>query len=190
MSNKSSRSNVSKSSSSHKRHLVDTLVEENESLRASVVALRHDFESMLRHIASIEGGGDDGRGVAPACIDGQVQDDHDDDGGDENERDGNATHQSNSQSSGSILTDDNSRVSHCLRRIEHVKLRAMERLGEERDESSRRIAGGKEKSSDGGGGGGDGGGGSLRSYQECIDELLVENERLCKCVCACTLAVF
>jgi len=123
---------------SSQRQLV-RLSKENDTLRMRVMALRADFETMLRQMNSIEEDNQNRSGFV---------------GG-----------------SDSVTTDgDYSRVSTCIQRIEDVKSRAMDKLEEEEkrmENGGRRgntSVGGKDK--------------DVRTYKECIDDLLLENERL------------
>ena len=129
-----------KSEHSQQQQLVH-LLEENETLRSSVVALRSDFKSMQRQLTTA----DDHNGTT-VIID-----------------------------NGSISSDDNSRVSHCLRRIEDVKAQATEKVEESR--MAVVANGGRKevkKEED-------------ESYRQCIMDLICENERLCKCWRLCFL---
>lgn len=107
------------------------LLKENETLRASVVALRGDFETILRHMKLIEESNNNGSGLNVSL---------------------------NTSSSSSIVSD-NSRISHCLRKINEVKSLVMDKIDENRDQLCTRDR-------------------KLKSHQRCIDDLLSENERL------------
>jgi len=114
----------SRSERSRQQHA--RLLEENETLRSSVVALRSDFEAMLEKMNS-------------------AMEAEEEDGGE-----------------GSISTDDDSRASHCLRRIEDARRSVTERLTAAERERGEKIERREDK----------------RKYKECIDDLLSENERL------------
>ena len=122
---------------------LNQLSEENDALRAKVVALRDDFESMLRQMNAIE---NQSRNGSCHSVDGD-----------------------------SIVTDDDSRVSSCIQRIEDVKSRAMEKL--EGRELRRRRSRTKDKCEGIAKAKGER---QLESCRDCMEDLLCENERLCE----------
>jgi len=151
------------SSSKHQSQLV-RLLDENETLRANVVSLRHDFEDMLRQITAHSSNSNSSSAEdADADADDPVGDDGD-----------------------SIESDDGSRVSHCIERIRHVKDLAMERLEEKR----RRRRRSKQMEGDGDDEEEDKEEDDLdrrrEDAQERIEELVCDNKRLYRKVAALT----
>mmetsp|Transcript_14459 Transcript_14459/g.31363 ORF Transcript_14459/g.31363 Transcript_14459/m.31363 type:complete len:1380 (+) Transcript_14459:50-4189(+) len=159
-SNSKSSSNNNRRGNNRRRRQRDSLMDllqENESLRTSVNALRSDFEAMMRQMNSIEDGNNNGN-------------EHGD--GD------------------SITTNDtSSRVSHCLDKIEDIKFAALEKLASkaklvemseanEGGESMLKKKEGETTAMEDVDGFIVEGERTLHSYQECIDDLLTENECL------------
>lgn len=139
MINRQDRKNRRNTQDKSSQRQLARLSKENDTLRMRVMALRADFETMLRQMNSIEEDNQSRSGFG---------------GGDD-----------------SVATDgDYSRVSSCIQRIEEVKSRAMDKLEEEekrRENGGRRgntSVMGKDK--------------DVCTYNECIDDLLMENERL------------
>ena len=69
----------------------------------------------------------------------------------------------------SIQTDDNSRVSHCLRKIDEMKIQALEKFKKvtEKHQSEKNAELAKKEK-------------DIESFEACIEDLLCENERLYK----------